>query len=72
MTVLIVVLSVFLIVFGVFFYFIYRWWQNYGKSLYNMAKTMGNLGRLTNNRPNTIDLQKQMKMMDDLMKKIRK
>jgi len=65
----IIVLSIFVVVFGIIFFFMYRWWQNYGKTLYNMLKTMGQMNQMLKNPPKATDIQKQMNILQKLLKK---
>lgn len=76
---LIIVLIVFILVFGTMGVVFYLWWKKYGKKIFDMVlnlQNMGsktpNIGSNTSNLPNMGDIQQQMKTFTELMKKMGK
>ena len=67
-----IVLIVFILVFGTMGVFLYLWWKKYGKKLFEMISNLQNMGSQTSKLPNMGDLQHQMKVFTEIMRKMGK
>jgi hypothetical protein len=64
-----IALIIFSLVFGTVFFFIYRWWKNYGKKMYDMMNNMGIMNQSIKNMPKMTDVTKQIETLRKIINK---